>query len=301
MFVSRIRMQQDQSVKAPFHSIPARALPSLFISLLALLFATAGPASADAPLEVNSPITDNAKVLGTDHAKVETVLKAFTKKTGLHLYVVYVVSFDNLTGAEWAKKTAARSVIGSTDILLAISTGDNQYGVAEPREHAISNKEFNTVAVSDIRPTVDAGDWAGAAIDAAKGYEKASEASGLPWTFIVTGALLIALAGALGVHRTRQRYDETHVIRDQHGQPVDPFELLDTDELIDKAQLSVAGVEDPELKIQLGRQLSDLLSTSLRRTDDTRRALAIDIIHLSLNLGRTATSTATTENTGRRS
>ena len=236
MFVSRIPMQQDQSVTAQLHSLPVRAVSALVVSLFLLLFAAAGPASAE--------------------------------------------------------KTAAQSAIGSTDILLAVSTSDNHYGVAEPREHGISDQEFNAVVANTIRPAVNTSDWPGVAIDAAQSYEQASEDCGLPWTLIVAGALLIVLALALAVHQNRRRYDEIHVIRDQDGQPVDPLELMDLDELIAKAQLSVAGIVDPELKSQLGRQLSDLLASSLRRTDDIRRSLSIDIIHRCLNLGRTKTVSA---------
>lgn len=296
MFVSSTPMHQDRRVKAHHRFVSARPVSGLVVSLFLLLLASAGPASAEAPLEVNSPITDDARVLGADRAKVDTSLKEFTSKTGLRLYVVYVKSFDGLTGTDWAEMTAAQSAIGFTDILLAVSTSDNHYGVAEPSEHGISDKDFNAVAADTIRPAVNASDWPGVAIDAAKGYEQASEDSGLPWKLIVAGVLLLALALALVVHRNRRRYDETHVIRDQNGQPVDPLELMDLDELIDKAQLSVAGVVDPELKIQLGRQLSDLLATSLRRSEDIRRSLAIDIIHRTLNLGRT--KTAGDENAG---
>lgn len=285
-------MHQDRRVKAHLRSVLVRPLSVLLVSLFLVLFAAAGPASADAPINVNSRLTDNADVLGADRAKVETSLKAFTNNTGFQLYVVYVKSFDGLTGKEWAEKTAKNSALGTTDILLAVSTSDNHYGVSKPSEYGISDKEFNAVTFNDVRPAVNSGDWSGAAINAAKGYQQAAEDSGLPWVLLVTGALFIAVVGALVVHRTRERYDETHVIRDEHGQPVDPLELLDTDELIDKAQLSVAGVEDPELKNQLAKQLSDLLATRLKRTDDTRRALAIDIIHLSLDIGRTTTGVA---------
>lgn len=292
MFVSSTPMHQDRRVKVHHPSGLARPFSALALSLLLLLFATAGPVSAEAPSEVTSPITDNAKALGTDQAIVDAALKELTRKAGLHLYVVYVKSFDGLTGTDWAEKTAAQSAIGSADILLAVSTSDSHYGVAEPSESAISDKEFNAIAANTIRPAVNSGDWSGVAIDAAQGYEKASDDSGLPWTLLVTGALAIALAAALAVHRNRRRYDETHVIHDQDGQPVNPLDLMDLDELINQAQLSVADVEDPELKTQLGRQLSDLLATNLRRTDDIRRTLAIDIIHRSLDLGSTKTAGA---------
>lgn len=281
MFVSRTTMQQDRRVIAPRSPRLVRPFRALIVSLFLLLFVAAGPASAEPPLEVNGPVTDNAKVLGSDEAKVTAALKDFTRQTGFHLYVVYVKSFDGLTGTDWAEKTAAQSAIGSTDILLAVSASDNHYGLAEPRDHGMSEEAFSAVAANDIRPAVNTGDWAGAAVAAAKGYQQASEDSGLPWTLIVSGILVVMLAGALVVHRTRERYDETHIVRDEHGHPIDPLELLDTDELIDKAQFCVAAIDDPELKNDMAKELSDLLSTDLKRTDDVKRTLAINIVHRS--------------------
>lgn len=270
----------------------AGTFAALFLSVFLLLFVAAGPASAEAPPDIDSQITDKAGVLGADKAKVEASLKEFTGQTGFQLFVVYVKDFDGMTGREWAEATADNSALGTTDILLAVSTGDKNYGVAEPRGHGISAQEFSAVQMNEIRPAVNTGDWAGAAVDAAAGFQQASKNSGLPWTVIVIGIVVVVLAGALAVHRVRQGYDETHVIHDEHGRTVDPLELLDTDELIEKAQFSVAGVDDPELKDQLALQLSDLLSTNLKRTDDTRRTLAMDIVRRSRKLQSSTTAGA---------
>ncbi|MEO6472699.1 MAG: TPM domain-containing protein [Aeromicrobium sp.] len=247
--------------------------------LLITLFGASGPASAEAPFRVTTQITDKAGVLGADEARVAAALKQFNRETSFQIYVIYVKSFDGLSGQAWVKKTAAKSTIGTTDIVIAISTGDGQYGVAEPREHAISDKEFSAVSQKYIRPAVNTGDWAGAAIDGAKGYQQASKDSGLPWAPIVAGISVILLLCLLLVHRSRQRYDETHEIRDEHGLPVDPLELLRTHELVDQAQLAVAGVDEPTLKGALAEQLSRLLRAEDSREE--RRALAIDIIHQS--------------------
>lgn len=262
------------------HSRPslARTLPAIFLPLFFLLFAAVGPASAEVPFDVKSQMTDKAGVLGNDQTKVETALKDFTQKSGLKLFVVYVKSFDGTTGTAWAEETASKSGLGTTDILLAVSTSDNHYGVAGPRELTMSVQDFSAVAANDIRPAVNSSDWAGAAIDAARGYQQASADSRLPWAFILIVILAVILAGALIVRRTRTRYDDTHGIQDEHGQAVDPLELLDTGELVDEAQLSVAGVDDPTLKNELAKQLGDLLATDLKRTDDIRRSLAINII-----------------------
>ncbi len=279
MFVSATPIQQDRHVKAKRISVLLRPLSAALLALALLFAISAGPASAEAPLSADSLITDKAGVLGADKPRVEAALKQFTRDTGLQLYVVYVKDFGGLSGSDWAAKTASKSTIGTTDILMAVSTKDRTYGVAEPREHGASDREFNAVAMNDIRPAVNTGDWAGAAIDAAHGYKRAYDESGLPWTLIVIGIVAVVAAGAVVTFRVRRHYDQTHVIRDEHGHTVDPLELLRTRELVDKAQLSVAAVEDPELKEKLARKLEILLAGKDSR--DARRALAISIIHRS--------------------
>ncbi len=279
MFVSATCIQQDRRVKAQRIPVLFRPLTAALLAVLLIFATTAGPASAEAPVSVDSLISDKAGVLGADKPRVEAALKQFTRKTGLQLYVVYVKDFGGLSGSDWAAKTAAKSTIGTTDILLAISTSGQTYGVAEPREHTASDKDFNAVPINDIRPSVNTKDWAGAAIQAAAGYQKAYEDSGLPWALIVLGLLVVVVAGAALTFRLRRNYDQTHEIKDEHGVTIDPLELLRTRELVEKAQLSVAGVTDPDLKSKLAKKLEILLAAKDSR--DARRALAISIIHRS--------------------
>jgi len=177
-------------------------------------------AHAEPPLDMRGDITDTAGVLGDDTPRVQKALDNFTKETGFKLFVVYVESFDGLSGAQWADQTAAKSGIGTTDILLAVSTEDRRYGITVPREHPLDDQDFRDVETGDIRPALSEGDWAGAAIAAAQSYTRRSEESGLPWGPIVAGAVVLAVAGALVVHRVRRRYEDTHVVLDEHGNPV---------------------------------------------------------------------------------
>lgn len=263
------------------HRIPVLVRPvSAALLSLFLLFATAaGPASAEDPLSADNLVTDRSGVLGADKPRVQAALKQFTRKTGVQLYVVYVKDFGGLSGSEWAARTASKSTIGTTDILVAISTDDRTYGVAEPTELGPSRHEFNAVSVDEIRPAVNTGQWADAAIDAAAGYERAYRDSGLPWTPIVIGIAVVLAAGVGLIFHLRRNYDQTHEIRDEHGKTIDPLELLRTRELIDHAQLAVAAVEDPVLKVKLAKKLEILLAGKDSR--DARRALAISIIHRS--------------------
>lgn len=279
MFVSATLIQQDRRVKAQRISPLIRSFSAALLALFLLIAPAAGPALAESPISVDSLITDTANVLGADKPVVEASLKQFTRKTGLQLYVVYVKNFGGLTGSQWAAKTAAKSTIGTTDILLAISTDDRTYGVAEPREHAASDQEFNAVAFNAVRPAVNTGAWAEAATDGAKGYQRAYEDSGLPWTPIVIGIVAVIAAGAALTFRLRRNYDQTHEIRDEHGMTIDPLELLRTRELVEKAEFAVAGVVDPVLKLKLAKKLEILLAGNDSR--DARRALSISIIHRS--------------------
>lgn len=279
MFVSATPIQQDRRVKAQRIPHLVRPLAAALLALCLLFAVAAGPATAEAPLSVNSLITDKAGALGADRPQVEAALKQFTRKTGLQLYVIYVKDFDGLSAKQWAAKAAATSTIGSTDTLLAISTSDGAFGVAEPREHPGSDEAFNAVGAKDIQPAVDTQDWAGAATGAAAGYQQAYEESGLPWTPILLGILAAVVIGVLAIVRLRRNYDLTHEIRDEHGMTVDPLELLRTPELVDKAQRAVSSVEDPDLKDKLAKKLEVLLSAKDSR--DARRALAISIIHRS--------------------
>ncbi|GAA3514057.1 TPM domain-containing protein [Aeromicrobium panaciterrae] len=204
-----------------------------------------GAAQADPPLDVKGEITDNAGVLSTsDKARVEKALDDYQEKTGFQLFVVFVKSFDGKSGAEWSDETAAKSGLGTTEILLAVATEDRRYGTSIPPDHPLSDKEFNRIQLEEVEPKLRKSDWAGAAIAAAEGYTKAAEDSGLPWGAIVIGGVVVAGGGALVVRRMRRRYDDTHVVLDEHGQPIDPLSQLSTDELNKQSSAALVAIDD---------------------------------------------------------
>lgn len=303
-------MQQDRSVKAHPHSFFVRSLSATLLSLFLLFFVAASPATADKPLDVGGSITDNVDILGSDKPRVEEALKEFTDKTGFQLFVVYVSSFEGMSGADWADQTAVKSGLGTTDILLAVATDEGRYGIAVPQEHAISDEDFTDVEVNEIRPALARHDFAGAAITAAEGYTEASQNSGLPWGAIVVAGVVIAGAGAYAIHRTRRKYETTHVVVDEHGNPVDPLSLLSTEELTKKASSSLVALDDAlktseqELgyaEAQFGREatrefstvlddgketakkafgIQQMLDDDMPDTEEQVRTMAIEIIHL---------------------
>jgi len=273
-------MQQDRTVKAPNSSVFVRSLSATLFSLLLLLFIAASPASADKPVNVDGLITDNAGILGAEKPRIEKSLKQFSDKTGFQLFVVYVKSFEGMNGADWADQTAIKSGLGTTDILLAVATDEGRYGIAVPREHAISNEDFAEVEANDIRPALTRHDFAGAAVAAAEGYTEASQNSGLPWAVIVIGGIVLAGAGAYAIHRSRHKYEVTHIVRDEHGKEVDPLFLLTTDELNAKASSSLVALDDAlrtseqELgfaEAQFGREATSQFSSVLDLGKETAK------------------------------
>lgn len=200
----------------------ARSLLAIMLLSFAPLVIATSAARAEGPIDAKADITDNAEVLGNDTARVQKALDTYTDRTGFQLRVVYVDSFDDFSGDEWAQRTAERSGIGTTDTLLAIAIDDRAFGVAEPRERSASDDEITDVSADDIAPAVRAADWPGAAIAAADGYTEAAESSGLPWAWIVAGLAAVFIAIAVVVHRVRREYDDTHVVLDEHGHPIAP-------------------------------------------------------------------------------
>lgn len=265
------------------------------LSLALIVFGlvlTAGSSTAAAapPPTVRAHLTDTAGVLGADRAEVADALSDFTAQTGFGLYAVYVDSFDNLSGTAYARKTAARSGLGTTDILLAIATDDRDFGVATPTEHVITQAEFAAIAAG-IQKAVAAQDWSGAAVHAAHGYAQAASDSGLPWPWIVTATAIALLAGAMLIHNVRRRYDRTHVVTDEHGRPIDPLTLLRTDELIGQAHREVTALPEGAFKSELAIRLDELSAPARRhQRNEARRHQALDIVRCA---GRAGTATTT--------
>lgn len=217
----------------------------LILMALGTLLIGAGTASADPPLDVPGEITDNAGVLSAnDNARVQKALDAYQKETGFQLFVVYVKSFDGLSGADWADQTASKSGLGTTETLLAVAVQDRKYGTSVPNEHPISDDDFARIEKDEIEPALGNDDWAGAAIAAAEGYTDAAKDSGLPWGAILIGGAVVAGGGALVVHRVRRTYDDTHVVLDEHGQPIDPLSQLSTEELNKQSSAALVDIDD---------------------------------------------------------
>ena len=150
---------------------PARRLLRLFV--LCLLSAVcASPAYAVPPpqLSTGGQVTDLAEVIG-DEAEVERALDDLRESEQLQLFAVYVDSFDGANPQEWADATAEQNGLGTNDMLLAVAVEDRQYAWSVSQNFPLDDSELQEIAVEDIEPRLQEGDWSGAAIGAAEGLE----------------------------------------------------------------------------------------------------------------------------------
>ena len=222
-----------------------RLLRSAATTLLAgaLLLTLPTVATAEPPLDVIGTITDEVGVLDDDErADVQAALDDHFDATRSQLFVVYVDTFDGLSGADWAAQTAQTSGLGVADILLVVATQQRAYGFDVPDD--ISDDDLERVEREFVLPALRDDDWDGAAVAAADGFTTVQEGVDIPWTPIALGGIAVLGAGAYGVYRTRRRYDHTHRVLDEHGNPVDPAAILTDEELEQAASTSLLEADD---------------------------------------------------------
>jgi uncharacterized membrane protein YgcG len=201
------------------------------------------PAAAVEPLDLDQQITDDAGVLGTRQPEVQRALDRFFDRTGHRLYVVYVPDFGSATPAEWAAQTAERSALEHTGVLLVFATKTRAFGhlEADPRLNA---EGLESVDTDQIRPALRDDDYAKATIDAAEAYGDLAEQRPLPWGWIVSGIALALLGLFIYVRRSRHRFEHSHHVLDEHGNPVDPADILTLEEIDRTCAAALVAVDD---------------------------------------------------------
>lgn len=159
----------------------------------------AAPAVADPPLDLPTAVTDLADVLPpADEARVATALAGLAEASPYQLFVVYVDSFDGLGNRAWADATAEASGLGRDDILLAVAVDDRRYQVSVDGDIALTDDALTRVEQDDIEPALRDDDWAGAAVAAAEGYERAANPPAGAGTIVLRVVLVLGALALLG-------------------------------------------------------------------------------------------------------
>ncbi len=195
-------------------------------------------------------VVDQVDALGGQLNAVEDRLEELFDDTGIDLYVVYVDEFTNPSDRQqWADQVALDNGLGATQYLLAVATEGRQYYISADTEGPISGDQLDAIEQS-IRPQLSDGDYAGAAITAADGFETAAgggqpgESSG-GGGFI--GGLLIFLVIAAAIVVVvwlivRSRRKKQGAAGGGKAQP--PLETLDTKELARRASSALVEMDD---------------------------------------------------------
>jgi uncharacterized membrane protein YgcG len=207
------------------------------------LLAAPVAAHAEDPVDIDTQITDQVDALGDRRGEVEAELAQLDADHQLQLFVVYVDSFSGMNAEDWAAETANRNSMGLNDAVLAVATGEREFGVSFDPDYPLSDEQLAEVMTTAIEPPLRENDWAGAAIGAADGYaavldgepvpepeitpgEADPSAGGIPWVPIAA----VAGVGAVGVYafaRARRRRQTTS----GPGQPGPEPGQLSLDEL----------------------------------------------------------------------
>jgi hypothetical protein len=220
-----------------------RALAGVLIAVVTLGGGFISPAAAVDPIDVKQAITDKDNVLGDQHAAVQKAIERFFDRTGYQLYVVYVPSFG-VGGAEaWTKKTAEKSDLGRRTVLLTFSTKDRAFGHVTENPY-LTRANLLAVDRTKIVPALSDNDYPKATISAINAYGNLATAPGLPWGWIVTAILLGGLILLVLVRRSRRRFEHTHHVLDEHGNPVDPANILTLDEINVTSAAALVAVDD---------------------------------------------------------
>lgn len=290
----------------------ARLLIVLSLAALGCLLGI-GASTAEAPMRVPQPITDDAGVLSSaDEARIQEATDSLFNDHGLQLWVVYVNTFNGIGYESWINQTADNSDFGPNDALLAVAVQDRSYGLwVSPENTSVSDSDFASIETNSVEPALRNGDWAGAAVAAADGFSNAYAGIN-PAILIGVGGVAVAGAGGLVVRSRikRKRALDRGVDDAREIDPTDtarlaklPIEVLDerakeilveTDNAIlnsaDELQLAVdelgqvgaagfsAAMDRAKAASARAFQIRQQLEDSIPETPQQRRDMLIDII-----------------------
>ncbi len=151
--------------------------------IAATLMLCAAPlaAWAESPVTFTSnPIVDTVGAVSGETAGVEKAIDQLYQNARVQLFVAYVDTFnDPSDAADWANVTADNNGMGDDDYLLVVATEGRNYSLSAGGGSPLSDQQLSDINRNYIEPALHDDDWAGAAIGAATGLQRASTGDSL--------------------------------------------------------------------------------------------------------------------------
>ncbi|WP_353827403.1 TPM domain-containing protein [Agromyces sp. SYSU T0242] len=169
----------------------------------------AGPAVAEEPVDFGvGPVVDTVGALAPDEvAEVEAAISESADRSGRQLFVAFVSEFEDPADAgSWATQTANDNNMGREDYLLAVAVDGRAYYLSAAEDASLSSDEVDRIALREIEPHLQEGDWAGAAIAGAEAIGGTSSGGGgLAWLWVVLLAAAVVVVIVIVVRRRAGR------------------------------------------------------------------------------------------------
>ena len=187
----------------------------IVVGAMALVLSGAGTAFAAPPLEVTDQITDETGLLGTGATRAEQAVADLAAQDDVHLYAVFVPSFDDADSGEWSEETARMSALETNDVLLAVAVGaaTYEYGYWVDESFPLSEVDLERAMTAEVEPRLAAGNRSGAVVALAGELqnlvevEEEAAAQAAPWsagtTVLIVGGVAVVLLAAHLLSRRR--------------------------------------------------------------------------------------------------
>jgi uncharacterized membrane protein YgcG len=127
------------------------------VSLLVLV----SPASAQGAPHLTSQITDQAGVLGSGRASVQTALDNLLNRQNVQLWVVLVETGNGTSAPDLATQTYTDNGFGGNDMVLLVAVNDHRYGWAEGSATGLPGSQIDKLLSAQMDARFKAGDYAG--------------------------------------------------------------------------------------------------------------------------------------------
>lgn len=215
-----------------------------FVMLALALLSGAGAAVATPPVTLSAGfVTDSANVLSpADESAINTRLEELSNSQSADLFVVFVDDFTDPTDRQaWANQVANDNGLGPSQYLLAVSTEGRQYYISAHSEGPLSESRVAAIEES-IKPALRDGNWAGAVMTAADGFEGTGAASsgGSGWVPVLIFVALATVAVIVIVAINRRKKKSAAQVESA----TDPYAQLSDEELATRAGSALVNADD---------------------------------------------------------